>query len=863
MKITCSHRHEVFKSRTKNMGKQRTCMDCTNAMMVSAASASSHTEKKIHSFSAIMIGAIVVLVAMLFACSRSPDPLSSPEQVAAFERLLGKDGKLPDLPKKKEGQAQIEILSTRLTRSSESLIYPYSGSYRVWTLRLVLKNTGPNILVFGDLCGLFESDSDGSTYEGMIQSRHDFPGYFGVSNMQQNDEDNDFVHRQTGNLVNWKLSQEKPITPSFGGLPPGERFVLLLKFKMLTMIKDKFLSSVKFVSPVLYAPGVEKGPAVLLICNFSRPKETDGDSEWQPTGQSQVSLDFGTLSRLSQDNSALTAMRVVAINRLTAIYGQKGAAALRTRLLLANENRGEPRAAAIIALGKIEDIASIETLCKILSDDEESGGIRGRASTALGNIRSEKALDSLAICTRSENEYLSEKAIAAIGKIGGVRSINILKDLLYDKDFSKSSQAATALKDCGPASVELLAKAITDKRTDVAKASVQALGEMLENKPENKTDEHQEDDNEVEIARRLRNGNPGLSAENCSVALAAMEQALKDHREDVEKAAAIVLSEVPGSDASEVILRAIEKRFGPIPELIDALVTRREPEGPKLILAFLQSSVPQNNCKAAIEATVKLEIKQGIDKLIILARKGNDEVRSAAVDALGKMKADEARGIPEEILNNKSLEESLRKDALTALNNMPRGAGESVILTLAADKKDPLRWDFLECLCKYRSNPAQAAVRSALDETDDESKWRRESLQQVYDRFRELGSTPTIADRLASSFETERQNAANEISKKKDVSQLPALKRAVIAERAASPLWSMGKALSALECRDRDLVSPLLKNLKSKEDEVVLASASILRYITGLHNGPFEGETDTELAEDVKAWQSWWERQRR
>jgi hypothetical protein len=171
---------------------------------------------------------LIAVTASLPITGCSPARMSAEE----MEDLLGKDGGLPELPQEIAGRANVEIQSVRLTKDSESLSYPYSGSLRVWTLRMVLRNTGSKVLVLGDRCLLIESDSDGGTYDGMTQTRSGsqdkLAKYFGLSSSQENDEDNDALLRITGGMATWIQGQD-PITPSFGGLQPRDRFVLRLE----------------------------------------------------------------------------------------------------------------------------------------------------------------------------------------------------------------------------------------------------------------------------------------------------------------------------------------------------------------------------------------------------------------------------------------------------------------------------------------------------------------------------------------------------------------------------------------------------------------------------------------------------------
>ncbi len=58
---------------------------------------------------------------------------------------------LPALPAKIEGDARVRVVSARLNSGSESLTYPWTGTLRVWSLRLVLQNEGATDLVSGNV----------------------------------------------------------------------------------------------------------------------------------------------------------------------------------------------------------------------------------------------------------------------------------------------------------------------------------------------------------------------------------------------------------------------------------------------------------------------------------------------------------------------------------------------------------------------------------------------------------------------------------------------------------------------------------------------------------------------------------------
>ena len=74
----------------------------------------------------------------------------------------------PGRPAKLES---LKVISARLAEDSESMQYPMTGSYRVYILRLVLENTGKSPMCLGDSAVLFETTSDGNSYDGVLQTR--------------------------------------------------------------------------------------------------------------------------------------------------------------------------------------------------------------------------------------------------------------------------------------------------------------------------------------------------------------------------------------------------------------------------------------------------------------------------------------------------------------------------------------------------------------------------------------------------------------------------------------------------------------------------------------------------------------------
>jgi HEAT repeat protein len=528
-------------------------------------------------------------------------------------------------------------------------------------------------------------------------------------------------------------------------------------------------------------------------------------------------------------------MRVLGASWLAELHGQAGFPVLRTRLALANERAGDVRAAAISALGRARDTESAAVLRKMLRDPQEPVGIRSRAAVALGHLGLEDALDDLMAVLRAEvkaedDKKLDSDAIRAIGCIGTPKAIQMLAGIVKGADLDRACNALSALEDCGSPAVPVVIDASRDSRERVAERAATALGYLMKTRQEKERAEPaltflRSDDEAGETrAARIRDGAPDLPEADCRAILAALEQSLSNSNAGVRNNAAGALAKVPGKAASEAIARIVAASSSPPTALLEALGDRREPNAAAVLTRFIRPDAPNEVCEAACRN-------------------------------LGELRAAQARGDLEKLAMNTAAPESSRQAALRALEKLDGGPSEECLLALARGTKGSLRWDALGRLCDSRSAAAQAAVAAALAETAADDKYQREALQKHRDRATARGAN-TLAARLASKDDSERAEAFSEVRDRQDRSALPDVKRAAVAETDSSCLWRVRAVLADMGCRDADLVRPMVDKLKSGPEGIRRPVAAILRYLTGVTNGPFTNETDAEIAEDIAAWEA-------
>ncbi len=552
---------------------------------------------------------------------------------------------------------------------------------------------------------------------GLLVNGGDLSTRFGVSNYQENGEDNEARFTIRGSLLTFS-SGEDLVNPSFGSLRAGNRLVLCLDFKLGTMLRDEFLNSVYVLSPILYQPGARQGRASIVLCQFTRRGKSGAENDqWQPGKMETLSLDYDSLAATVQDNRAPSFRRTVAVALLAQLHPDRACEPLRTRLSTINESCGEVRASAIATLGHLKDVGAVESLCKNVGDASQPNGIRRLSAMALGNFRDPKAVAALTGAVRDSDEHVSEAAISALGESGRDDALDALRRLLTDGQFARSAATAGALGHYGERAVAVLVQGVADHRVDVAAASATALGHLLTPPLSPHRDNAENDrvrdpfdlasdskDPKAEKTQRLRDGTPAIQGDEGSAALDALEKALQSERTNVAEAAASALADVPGARAADILLRAVRSGGGPRVKIIEALANRGE--------------------------------GRAEDRLIALAAKGDQDVRTAAVKALGELDPESARPVLTAILADKAEPEALRRAAFNGLTKPGGGIPEATLLRVGAECRDPLRWSCLEKLAKLKSPQARDVVNLALAETDKENKWQRESLKRSVNEVR-------------------------------------------------------------------------------------------------------------------------------
>jgi HEAT repeat protein len=112
--------------------------------------------------------------------------------------------------------------------------------------------------------------------------------------------------------------------------------------------------------------------------------------------------------------------------------------------ILATEADYGVRADAAGALGYLEDVRAFEPLVRAFHEDAD-WLVRFSAAVALGNLRDPRARDTLLEALNCEEEVMHQAAIAALGEIGAVDTVEQVLRFVNSADWLVRQRLAEAL----------------------------------------------------------------------------------------------------------------------------------------------------------------------------------------------------------------------------------------------------------------------------------------------------------------------------------------------------------------------------------------------------------------------------------
>jgi len=385
---------------------------------------------------------------------------------------------------------------------------------------------------------------------------------------------------------------------------------------------------------------------------------------------------------------------------------------------------GVVRWGAADALGDIRSEKAIEPLITALATDKESG-VRWGAASALGRIGSEKAIEPLIKALATDKESgVRWGAASALGRIGSERAIEpLIKVLATDKESDVRVRAADALGDIrSEKAIELLIKALaTDKESDVRVRAAYALGSVGSEKAIEPLITALATDKESDVRERAAYALGSVGSEK---AIEPLIKALAtDKRSVVRGRAAYALGRRGSEKAIEPLIKALttDKRSGVRGRAASALGdTGSEKAIEPLIkaLAIDEKSGVRGSAASALGDTGSEKAIEPLIKALAIDEKSN--VRGRAADALGDIRSEKViKPLIKALATDK--ESGVRWGAASALGRIgSEKAIEPLITALATDKEISVRWRAAYALGRTGSEKAIEPLIKALT-TDKES----------------------------------------------------------------------------------------------------------------------------------------------
>ena len=455
-------------------------------------------------------------------------------------------------------------------------------------------------------------------------------------------------------------------------------------------------------------------------------------------------------------------MRGWAAISLGQVGGEQAVEALTGTLKDKNEDEAVWRM-AIGALGRIWNLHALVRLSR------KEAAVRRDAAVALGQLRDERALESLKAALRDRDEGVRRRAISALGRIWRLSQLVGLGD----DEAAVRQGAAEALGTLGDAqAVEPLIAALRDGNADVRSAVTEALGQLDDERAVQPLVEALDDGN-----RNVQRGAAKALQDLAPWAIPCLITALQD------------------SDYWFRRRRAAETlaQIGDPGSLIEAL-----------------KHDDRHVRRSAAGALVQWGDTQTVDPLVQVVWDEDNCVRRRAVEALGKI--GDARAV-------KPLVEVLRQDddwrvrhaAAEAMGNIrDRSAVESLIAALGDDEW-PVRWMAAKALGKIRDPRAVGPLIEAL-KGDWPAQWTvAEALGQLEDQ-RAVGSlVATLQNREGNKYV--RHAAVEALGWIGEPIQQPLIN----VLRKGDEETRQGAVAALGQMRDARNLAPLIEALRDKE----------------------------------------------
>jgi HEAT repeat protein len=425
-------------------------------------------------------------------------------------------------------------------------------------------------------------------------------------------------------------------------------------------------------------------------------------------------------------------VRVAAIQALARMDDE---ASLRTLLDALKDKDRDVRCEAVLALGQMGNLQAVNPLIETLENGYRD--VRAAAASALGELGDTKAVDALQTALiEDENAEVRTASAQALARLGDLGSVSVLLDCLVEDDDEwvreACAQALGFLKE--PAALDGLFKALEDESLKVGMAAIEALGLIADPRAL------------AALLETLEFGTRDLRAITAKAlgslgdtgAIPALEEALNDEALLVRTSAAQALGKLQAQESAPALAELLEQSdlilaqaaalalvqlgvaaqallFEKLPELsaeifpaiLAALAEQSEIVELTGLLKKIQT-LPDDSKLKAIPYLISWPA-QSADFLIDLLRNtDNHDLRLMSFDLLVKAEAvDKVKDLLQE------WDQDIKGMAVKALGKMS-SAGLSVLIEAFDTPDEALRLSILQVLSEVHDIAALTLLHKAL-----------------------------------------------------------------------------------------------------------------------------------------------------
>jgi len=434
--------------------------------------------------------------------------------------------------------------------------------------------------------------------------------------------------------------------------------------------------------------------------------------------------------------------RKSAVNALKKIESEK-AVKLFIKVL---DDKNDMRISAIGALGKIKSDKAIQPLIKVLNDEnddmrrslfdalqqlvddpeikEENVDMQISAAFALGEIQSDKAIQSLIGVLNNKSDFLRRSAVDALGKIGSDEAVITLIKLLDDETEDVQISVIDALgKIKSEEAVKPLIEVLKYENEDinVQRSVVYALGKIESDRAVELFIEMLEhDNNDVR-----KNAVEILSEIKSKEAVPSLIAVLIDVSDDVDVRRSVVyaLGEIKSKEAVPSLIAVLIDVSDDIDVRRSVVYALGEIKSKEAVEHLIEVLTDENDDvdvrRSVVYALGEIKSKEAVEHLIEVLTNEVYDVRSV-VNALGKIKSKEAVLPLIKVLEYEyeyiDFKVQVQRSVVYALGEIKsKEAGTPLITMMNDERDDDVRMDVADAFGKIRSNEAVEPLINVLN----------------------------------------------------------------------------------------------------------------------------------------------------